>query len=259
MKKTQELLGLPVIEVSSGNQLGKVGGVVVNPDQGSVESLLLDRDKWYGEMRSLPYGSVLGVGEFAVTVLNDSDVVPVSASPSLSAILERDVPVIGAGVMTKSGKYIGKVPEYVMDDQSGKIVGCLVEDGNGDEFIVPGEKVLTYGSKFLIIDDGYESYTVKELSDSRASAPAKKETPRQPQTQTQARAEGLKNKGPVDDPVEIFEARQRQYLAGKKATKKIVGTGGQVIVEEGTVVTEEIIEKALAQDKYIELTMNVAD
>lgn len=254
MKKTQEMLGLPVIEVSSGNQLGTVAGIVVNPEQGSLECLLLEREKWYGEMRALPFGAVLGVGEFAVTILNSGDVFPVSAKKELVSILERDIQLIKAGVMTKSGKYIGTVQEYVVDEQSGKIKGCQVVKEDSGEFIVPGEKVITYGSKFLIIEDGQEEYAVKELSESKPSGATRKETSRTAGTTVE------KEKS-IDsgDPVELFEARQRQYLAGKKATKKIVGTGGQVIVEEGAVITEEAIEKALAMDKYIELTMNVSD
>lgn len=254
MKKTQQIVGLPVIDVSSGNQLGSVAGIVVNPDLGNVECLLLEREKWYGEMRALPYGAVLAVGEFAVTILNGSDVFPASAKPDLLSIIERDVQVIKAGVMTRSGKYIGTVPEYIVDEQTGKIRGCQVVADDGGEFVIPGEKVLTYGSKFLIIEDGYDGYLVKELSESKPSSPTKKEASRS------GHSAGDKDKSvAISDPVEVFEARQRQYLAGKKANKKIVGTGGQVIVEEGSVITEEIIEKALAMDKYIELTMNVSD
>ncbi|MCL5935774.1 MAG: PRC-barrel domain-containing protein [Firmicutes bacterium] len=254
MKKTQQILGLPVIEISSGNQLGAVAGIIVNPDQGNVESLLLDRENWYGEMRALPFGSVQGVGEFAVTVMNSGDIFPVSKRSELVAILDKNIQVVKSGVMSRSGKFIGTVSEYVVDSQSGKIRGCEVVTEDGREFVVPGEKVLTFGSKFLVIEDGYEGYVVKELSGAvPAGLPGSK--PVQPPAQPAARA---KNQVP-SDPVEIFEARQRQYLAGKKATRKISGAGGQVIVEQGAVITEEIIEKALAADKYIELTMNVDD
>ncbi|MFZ5634351.1 MAG: PRC-barrel domain-containing protein [Bacillota bacterium] len=253
MKKTQQILGLPVIAVSSGSQLGSVAGIAVNPEQGSVECLLLDRENWYGEMRALPYGAVLGIGEFAVTILNSGDAFPVSVKPELVSILERDVQIIKAGVLTRAGKYIGTVSEYIIDDQSGKITGCQVVTDDGGDFIVPGEKVLTYGSKFLVIEDGHEGYVVKELSEGKPAGAAGNVSTRS--SQSAARGKNTAS----GDPVEVFEARQRQYLAGKKATKKITGTGGQVIVEEGEVITEEIIEKALAMDKYIELTMNVAD
>jgi len=252
MKKTQQILGFPVIEISSGNQLGTVAGIVVNPDLGKVECLLLDRANWFSEMRALTYEAVLGVGEFAVTILNGSDVFSVSSKAELVSILDKNIQVVKAGVMTRSGKFIGTVSEYVVDDQSGKIMGCEVVTEDGGGFVVPGEKVLTYGSKFLVIEDGYEGYMVKELSQTKPDVVVNESV--KPTRSAEAR-----DKKPASDPVEVFESRQRQYLAGKKATKKITGTGGQVIVDQGEVITEEIIEKALSVDKYIELTMNVID
>jgi uncharacterized protein YrrD len=247
MKKTQQVLGLPVIEISSGEQMGSVSGIVVNPEQGKVECLLLDRTSWYGEMRALPFGAVLGIGEFAVTISQGNEVFPVSAKADLVSLLERNIQVIKAGVMTKSGKYIGTVSEFEMDDKSAKILGCEIVTEDGGSLVIPGEKVLTFGAKFLVVEDGY-----MEQNNLQENKPAEKgPEPVKP-------AAKAKN-DPIPDPVEVFEARQRQYLAGKKATKKIVGAGGQVIVGEGQVITEEIIEQALAADKYIELTMNVSD
>lgn len=252
MKKSQQIVGLPVIEVSTGNSMGTVTGFAVNPDQGSVECLLLEREKWYGEMQALPYNAVLGVGESAVTILNGSDVFKISARPDLMSILDRDVKILESGVMTKTGKLIGKVLEYMVEEQSGKIEGCLVSAEENQEFIIPGDKVLTYGSQYLIVEDGHEEYVVDDLADHKPSVISKKETPK--------KASALSSNAPaIDDPVELFESRQRQYLSGKKATKKIVGTDGQVIIDKDQTVTEEIIEKALAMDKYIELTMNVSD
>lgn len=252
MKKTQQVLGLPVIEISSGEQMGLVSGIVVSPEQGKVECLLLDRVSWYGEMRALPFEAILGIGEFAATVSRGDEVFPVSSKADLVALLERNVQVIKAGVMTKSGKYVGTVSEFSLDVKTGKILGCEIAAEDGGGFVVPGEKVVTYGAKFLVVEDGYEENSGSDLMESKEAPLGKSPDPVKP-------AAKAKNEAPPADPVEVFEARQRQYLAGKKATKKIVGTGGQVIINEGETITEETIEKALAADKYIELTMNVSD
>lgn len=252
MKKTQQILSLPVIEISSGNQLGKVSGIGVNPDQGSVECLLINGESWYSEMRVIPFAAIQGVGQSAVTIMNLSDVFPVSKRPDLVSVLEKNVVIINAGVMSRTGTMVGKVSEYMIDNQSGLIRGCEIVSEDGRNFIIPGEKVLTYGSKYLVIEDGYEDYVVKELSDVGFEvASMTKKSP----LRTEKEESPLKN----EDPVQVFETRQRQYLAGKKATKKIVGVGGQVIVEQGATITEEVIEQALALDKYIELTMNIED
>ncbi|MFZ5596040.1 MAG: PRC-barrel domain-containing protein [Bacillota bacterium] len=252
MKKTKQILGLPVISVSSGSQMGTVAGIVVSPEQGKVECLLLDRKNWYGEMRAISFEKVLGMGEFAVTITNGEDVFQVSSKKDLIDILEKDIQVVKSGVMTKTGEYIGTVQEYVISEKSGKILGCEVVAEDGSNFIVPGEKVVTYGSKIMVIEDGYEGYVVKSLTEAQEE---EKDGEKGSSQFSTFRSGSVM----TTNPVEIFEAKQRQYLAGKKASKRITGPSGQVIVEEGAVITEDVIEKALSLDKYIELTMNVTD
>lgn len=247
MKKTQQVLGLPVIEISSGEQMGSVSGIVVDPDQGKAEYLLLDRLRWYGDLRAIPFGAVLGIGEFAVTISKGDEVFPVSAKSDLVSLLERNVQVVKAGVMTKSGKYVGTVSEFALDSRTGKILECEIATEDGDGFVMAGEKVVTFGAKFLVVEDDCEDRSENSPKKSKMESPEP--------VKTAAKAQDA----PLVDPVEVFEARQRQYLAGKKATKKIVGTGGQVIINEGETITGETIENALAADKYIELTMNVSD
>ncbi len=53
------------------------------------------------------------------------------------------------------------------------------------------------------------------------------------------------------------ENRHRQFLLGKKATRRITTDTGIVIVDEGGDVTEEVLQKAKLANKFVELSMNV--
>ena len=55
---------------------------------------------------------------------------------------------------------------------------------------------------------------------------------------------------------ELFEQRQRQYLAGKKVTKTIYSSDGQVIINNGDIITDQLIDEVKAHGKLIELVMN---
>ncbi len=50
--------------------------------------------------------------------------------------------------------------------------------------------------------------------------------------------------------------RRRTMLLGKKATRTIKADNGDVIVEDGAEITEEVLQKAKLANKYIELSMN---
>ena len=60
-------------------------------------------------------------------------------------------------------------------------------------------------------------------------------------------------KKPTDKPV---EDRRRAMLLGKKAARTITADNGEVIVESGAEITEEVLQKAKLANKFIELSMN---
>ena len=271
MKKVQFFVGLPVMGIDKGEQLGVVAGFIVNPDTGRVDYLLLERDVWYGEMKAMNYDAVLGVGEFAVMTANGNEICYISERPEIVSLLEKGVRLINAGVVIRSGEYVGVVSEYIVDEKTGDIAGCEISSEGRDKIIgiVPGNKIITYGVKYIVIEDGLEEFIVSEICDTVANvvqrpvntkplpqSAAVKENPALEPPPLAAIPEEREKKV-TDDPLELFEARRREYLLGKKASKKITGADGKVIVGEGEAITDEIIERAVSGDKYIELTMNV--
>ena len=78
-------------------------------------------------------------------------------------------------------------------------------------------------------------------------AQANQKTSKTPQQNRQ----NPQNKKPsaVDD-------RRRTMLLGKKATRTIKADNGDVIIDEGAEITEEVLQKAKLANKYIELSMN---
>ncbi|NTW05174.1 MAG: hypothetical protein HGA27_03510 [Peptococcaceae bacterium] len=238
MKKSQHLIGLPVIELNSGRKLGIVEAVAVNPDRGCVEFLILDRDKWYGGLRAIPCASIFGIGEYAITTEKSTDIFAVCENSELIALLEKTINIINSVAMTKTGKYVGTVTEYMLEEDTCRITRCIVDCEDGKETVVPGDKVITYGSKSLIIDDDCQfSEKVGKPRVKEAKEPLSPED--------------------FFDLSEAFDARQRQFLIGKRAARRMIGDSFQIIIDEGEIITDEVIEKASAMDKYIELTMNV--
>lgn len=42
MKKSQQILGLPIISISDGNEVGKVKNVVLNAEKGAIDYFVVD-------------------------------------------------------------------------------------------------------------------------------------------------------------------------------------------------------------------------
>ncbi len=243
MKKSVDILGLPVISISEGLELGTVKSLVINPAQGAVAALVLDDGKWYLGAKLLPFSAIAGLGEAAITVESASNVVPVSGAPDLEKLLAAGVAVIGAKVLTKTGRIQGKVTEIAVD-AAGKIVTCEIEEADGTITHIPTKRVFTFAKDVVIVADGDVSATPAAAKHAEAPAAAAPAAP--------APAPAAE-----DDSVKKFEDKQRKYLLGKKANRRIETDNGVVIVEQGGEITEEVIQKAKLAGKFVELSMSI--
>jgi len=116
-----------------------------------------------------------------------------------------------------------------------------------------------------VVEDGVEGKLVSEMEVGVEATPTAEyrpvkteETPAAPKTQS-APADEQDNDQQSVKALKHFEEQQRQYLLGKRLTMHIFAENGDIIAEEGQTITVEIIEKAVAANKYVQLTMNVRE
>ncbi len=258
MKRSEELLGLSIISIEDGKEVGSVSDLVINPAKGTVEYLLVDNGLRHLGVKILPFKLVEGVGEYAVTIQNSSSVTDLASESDVTGLLEQNVRVKGTKVLTKKGKLIGTVSEFLVDDNNeGKIAGCELApaDASGNKGIIPADQIITFGKDVLVVNEGAEgSLTDSVEGSSSATAvkpPEKKLT--SPKDDTEKKTPGQQE---PSEAARLFEERQREYLLGRKVSKRIETDSGEVIAEEGDLITEELLDKAKTAGKFAELSMN---
>ena len=279
MKKTAEILGLPVISITEGKELGHVKELVVNAAAGTVAAIVVDDGKWYLGAKLLPFGAVAGIGEYALTIDSSSHVISITAAPELEALLAANVKVIGSKVLTRSGRIQGKVTEFNFD-LTGKIVSCEIEETTGNVVQINGQQVITYGKEVLVISEGsgekveprvanpqpnvVESVNVQPVVpvvpvvQQPANPPAEDNAPTVTVVAAAtAQSAPVPNDPPTDDSARKFDEKHRKYLLGKKANRRIETDSGMVIVEQGGEITEEVLQKAKLAGKFVELSMSI--
>lgn len=252
MKKSVDILGLPVISITEGSELGKTKALVINPVQGTVAAVVIDDGKWYLGAKLLAFSAITGLGESVITVENSNSIVPVTTAPELEKLLAADVKVIGAKVLTKAGRIEGKVTEIAIDD-AGKIVSCEIEQTSGDITHLAAQRVLTFGKDVLIVADNDVAVPVAAATTTTAVPAA----PVTPASAASAPAKPAQGEEAGDDSAKKFDEKQRKYLLGKKANRRIETDNGVVIVESGGEITEEVIQKAKLAGKFVELSMSI--
>ena len=58
MKKSADILRLPVISISEGKQVGTVKDLVIDAAQGAVVALVVDDGSWYLGAKVIPFNAI---------------------------------------------------------------------------------------------------------------------------------------------------------------------------------------------------------
>ena len=334
MKKSCEISGLTIVSIQEGKELGTVKQLVIDPAAGTIAALLVDDGNWYLGAKLLPFSAVSGLGEYAVTINSETDILPVVPSSEFAPLLQQDVHVVGSSALTVTGNFVGTVVEIIINSD-GKITDCLIEEA-GETDTVSAERVITYGKEILIIAANGDSQLAREYAKVILSPPViveetlvepvlsppiiaeetlvepvlsppaiveetlvepvlsppaiveetlvepvlsppaiaeealvepvlsppviAEETLVEPVLSPPAIAEIHQNEPTDQEPdalAKMFEEKQRKYLLGKRASRRIEGENGVTIVDQGEEITEAVLQKAKLSGKFVELSMSI--
>ncbi|NPV73897.1 MAG: hypothetical protein HPY89_08980 [Pelotomaculum sp.] len=268
MKKSQQILGLPVLSIEEGKQIGAVKHLVLSPENGAVKYILVEDDAWYSGFKAVPFEKVLGIGEFGLTVESRSSLSAVTDMPEAVELLKKDIRLPGIRVLSKKGRLVGTVGDFIVDERTAEIAGCQLIPAGGEKTagVIPRKLILTFGRDFLVVEEGTESMLVSDVQETfqdnaygeEAGRDRLEAHPDAPAATAQSTPVAENKEQPLDV-LEHFEEQQRKYILGKKVTMRIVADSGEVIAEEGSIVTDEMIERAKATNTYLRLTLNIRD
>lgn len=291
MKKSVEIIGLPVISITEGRELGMSKSLLIDAPNGSIAAITIEDEDWYRGVKLLPYSSVIAIGEDAVTITNSENILTLEDAGDYEAMMDTNIKIIGTKAITKSGTIQGKVVEIYIGD-NGKIEKCEIEGRDGSLSEIVSEQISIFGKQVTVIDSEGEKKTeiiapvetpavaapkaeapkveVKEAPKAEAPKAEVKEAPKaevkeapkaeapKAQVKEAPKAEAPKA---VDAAAQMAdkatEERHRRFLLGKTVTKDIVSATGVVLAKTGDVVTEEILQKVKMANMFIDLSMNV--
>jgi len=278
MKKTQKILGLPIISISDGEEVGKVKSIIINADRGAIDYFVVDSGIQIFSARVVPTQDVLGIGEYALTIENAGVITDISKIPQAIQLLQNDIKVKGTKVLTRKGSLIGEIGDlYIDEDDSCKIKALefIADITQKTVRLIPRDAVITFGKNLTVVKENVEEMLLDSVSQlgSGSSAysfpyedelviddvynpvPATETQKSEPQIEEQAENLETANES-VDDAAILFEQRQRQYLRGRTATKTIYDNAGNIIIHEGMKIDDAVIDEAKLKGKLIELVMN---
>ena len=152
MKTSAEILGLPVISITEGRELGMSKTLLIDAKNGAVAAITIEDDDWYRGVKLSPFESVIAVGADAITITNSENILTLEDAVDFENLLDENVRIIGTKAITKGGTIQGSVSEiYIGDD--GKVVQCEISDPKGN-FLdnISAEQISIFGKQVTVID-----------------------------------------------------------------------------------------------------------
>lgn len=160
MKKTQKILGLPIISISDGMEAGRVKSIIINADKGAIDYIVVDSGIQIFSARVIPTDDVAGIGEYALTIENEGVITDISRIPDAIQLLQNDIRVKGTKVLTRKGSLIGEIGDIYVDENDGcKITGLefIADITQKKVRLIPRDSVITFGKNLTVVKEDIEA------------------------------------------------------------------------------------------------------
>lgn len=212
MKKSVEILGLPIISITEGRELGMSKTLLIDAKNGQVAAITIEDADWYRGVKLIPYESVIAIGDDAVTVTNSENILTLDAAGDFEQLLDENIRVIGTKAITKSGTIQGKISEvYIGED--GTIEKCEITAPDGSTSDIDSDQISIFGKEVTVIDPNGEKKTKLTAQATPAPAAPQVETP----APAAAPAPEVKAEAPEAEPVKAEPKAEEAPKAEEKA------------------------------------------
>lgn len=220
MKKSREVIGLPVIELREGKSLGRVQGLIVNTAERRVEVLEVgEKSLLKANTSHIPFDKIRSIGSDAVTLLEyDTEHENEQAPDKMLA-----KKLIGNSVVTVEGTLAGTLDDYSFTRGNGELADLfLTLDKTRTVLKLPVTAVENFGRDFIIVREDY----MAQASESTA---------------------------PHDHAgkqfVNTLEAKAVLFVLGREVGQDVLDEHSEVIIRKGEKVTEQVIELARGKNR----------
>lgn len=128
MQKMRDWIGLPVLEMEDGTQIGVVEEVVLNMEEARIFGVAVTSPTWFSDERGIFFHDVLAVGRDAVTVRTPEVVRKIAwLEVCPGAIRLREL--CDKPVYAETGDYLGAMTDLVCDAVTGEVRYYELSDG----------------------------------------------------------------------------------------------------------------------------------
>jgi uncharacterized protein YrrD len=158
-----KLVGLPIIELENQTKLASVLDIIVEPKNGKVLGILAKVGQILVKDQLVAARDISQVLPTAILVADGERVTAIDEVVRINELYKKRFSLFGKKVVTKSGKLLGKVNDFLIDEESLSLVKLYVRHLLSDR-IIPYSAVIKIDDKAVVVKDDFEAISVMEES-----------------------------------------------------------------------------------------------
>ena len=147
-----QLVGQPVITFDGAETIGVIRDPIIDPENGKLVGYFFAHGTFHLKHDMISVHDIVGYDQNRVVVQREDVAVVANEEPKIKKILAKKIPVLGAKVLTESGKYLGQANDLLFDTEMGMIVKYYVHHLLSDR-IIAAEHVIMIDKRGIIVED----------------------------------------------------------------------------------------------------------
>ncbi|HPY37158.1 MAG TPA: PRC-barrel domain-containing protein [Clostridia bacterium] len=273
MEKKSTVVGMQMMAITEGTELGVVSSLIIDAAAKRVTHLVLGNEKgMLGYNMAAPVEKIVGVGRDFLTVLTSADLVQVWKVGEGLGHCMLDGELVGLTVISSAGNIEGKISDFAFDiPGSGSIEEYSVEEGPKFN----RESAITIAPRGIFVNFKNESVeqapAQTHVQPQVQAQPALENAPEEAAAEEEAVEEEAIDEATLNEPPtsvsddedlslndeeDYFARRQSDFLLGRIVSKDILDEDGTVLINSGTTITASVFKRAKKANKLTELSLN---
>ncbi len=174
MFRVRHLIGLPVVNVVTGERIASVRSLVIDLVAGQLQGLVVQRGSLFREPQVLDFGQLHAVGQDAVLVKDGEKPYALPKLLAQRPEAQTEDKLFGRPVLTSDGKAVGALEDLFFDPHTGTISHYLLADGLLQSLLegpaaIPAPRQPILGEEHLIIPVASEEPVEQLMMEHRES------------------------------------------------------------------------------------------
>jgi uncharacterized protein YrrD len=160
LRKSQEVIGLPILYLYTGKEVGTVCDLLFDGDSQQFQGVVLESGDFMKKRKYIPSDHITSIGKDAVVVDSQELILPIDATAKTwISLLSGEQRLRGRPIFLSNGYSLGMVENVYFLEEMGTLIGYEISDGLLHDLqygrkMLKSDQPLLWGVDVLIAPEG---------------------------------------------------------------------------------------------------------